>query len=335
MITTESDPVSKDSPIEIRHFDTPAEIRGLPRFAEDAPVSKATYSRLLGHYKFPREEFRCSVLEQNGKLCREWHGEGFAVLLLDGSITVIGIVCGRTKFDGDRLKGDIARYNNERARKDRLARLAELLRGKEIRLQELGAIRQEVLAVRQRAQGFKNGLGPRTIDRLESMARAKSSRIMVKVVSRRTYEEDGVTKYETTRTEVPIGTLGGAAIMARAVGDELLATISSVCRAFAHAEAVTDDIRTVELDRLNSEMAKADRVRAEADALQQQERDFLTSDWSMLCFLVADRVERYEAAKVAMLQAGTRPSKDGAKRWFADKEAELRNRFNATSIEIV
>jgi len=66
----------------------------------------------------------------------------------------------------------------------------------------------------------------------------------------------------------------------------------------------------------------------------KEERFFFGNDFSLLCFLVDDKPERYKAARVFLERSGEVVGKDKAKSWLSEKEQEIKKTLNADKIEI-
>ncbi len=144
--------------IEIRTFSGPEEIRELPNFIEENPITKTSYKWLIGDYHFG-EEVCCCVQKDNGNLCREGHKRGWVAELLDGSATIIGNHCAQEKFGADsRLIKDQSQYVNEKRRRERLAGILVQIEDKAQRLERLNQLRTSLKSLEKRIQTFTGEL---------------------------------------------------------------------------------------------------------------------------------------------------------------------------------
>lgn len=80
-------------------FKSVDQIRAVPGFKPDNPVSIDQFSRFLGYYTL-KPALKCCVAEKNG-LCGQAHNNGWVVALKNGTASIIGIDCAKSKFDAD------------------------------------------------------------------------------------------------------------------------------------------------------------------------------------------------------------------------------------------
>lgn len=80
-------------------FKSVDQIKAVPGFKPDNPVSIDQFSRFLGYYTL-KPALKCCVAENAG-LCRQAHNNGWVVALKDGTASIIGIDCAKSKFDAD------------------------------------------------------------------------------------------------------------------------------------------------------------------------------------------------------------------------------------------
>lgn len=80
-------------------FKSADQIKAVPGFKPDNPVSIDQFSRFLGYYTL-KPALNCCVAEKAG-LCRQAHNNGWVVVLKDGTASIIGIDCAKSKFDAD------------------------------------------------------------------------------------------------------------------------------------------------------------------------------------------------------------------------------------------
>jgi hypothetical protein len=80
-------------------FKSADQIKAVPGFKPDNPVSIDKFLKFLGYYTL-KPALKCCVAEKAG-LCRQTHNNGWVVALKDGSASIIGIDCAKIKFDAD------------------------------------------------------------------------------------------------------------------------------------------------------------------------------------------------------------------------------------------
>lgn len=80
-------------------FKSVDQIKAVPGFKPGNPVSIDQFSRFLGYYTL-KPALKCCVAEKSG-LCGQAHNNGWVVFLKDGTASIIGIDCAKSKFDAD------------------------------------------------------------------------------------------------------------------------------------------------------------------------------------------------------------------------------------------
>lgn len=80
-------------------FKSVDQIKAVPGFKPNNPVSVDQFARFIGYYTL-KPALKCCVAERSG-LCLQSHNNGWVVGLKDGSASIIGIDCAKSKFDAD------------------------------------------------------------------------------------------------------------------------------------------------------------------------------------------------------------------------------------------
>lgn len=321
--------------IEVRTFATMEEIRALGEFKDDNPINKDNYDRIYGDYWFP-DEVKCCREKPNGQLCGEGHKWGFVAKLIDGSITIIGNYCARDKFGADaRIKTDRSKYLNEKRRRERLTQLDDLLADKELKLEKLKELEDELRIIQNRVKDFSDSLGVRTLRRLHDISRTGTNTIYVDAITYNEYvDDDGEKQKERQVAPTKIGTLNGVSIFNDYSYQSMRSSIRAVKIAYEEAEFISDNIKTSQLESLTSSMADIDRVTSEAQKIGQEEASFFANDLGLLCYLVDDKSERYKTAKLVLERSGEQVGKEKAKSWITESDKEMKKSLNADKIGI-
>lgn len=321
--------------IEIRTFDSPEEIRELPNFLEDNPITVASYKRLIGDYNFG-EEVSCCFEKDNGNLCREGHKRGWVAELLDGSVTIIGNHCAETRFGADsRLIADGNRYLTEKRRRARLAGILSQIAEKVQRLGRLGRLRADLKSLEERIQTFTGELSPTILRRMTDMARTGQTVVTFTAVKVREYrDEDGKLKHERSPFQQSLGALNALELIRRPSFFTIYDAIKDVERAHEEAEQLGPKPKISEVDTLASRLNDYDRILKDGSRLLDLEQVFFSNNFLLLCFLEADKTERFKAARIAMRRSGVAGGKDEAKAWLADQEKEIKRQLGIDAIEI-
>ncbi len=326
-----------DSSPNVRAFKTEADIRALPGYKENNPVTAATYDRIFGHYDLPEEAFRCSYQEPQKAICNEPHKWGFLALLKDQSIATLGNTCARTKFAKGTagFKRDLARYENQKAYLEAKERLETLIAEKETRLESLRRIEESLRQLDIRVSTFLAQYGVRTQNRLLHMARSQSANVVVLGISIRRYEENGQRKTETQSKPIKLGSVNGLKLFNVGYLGLQRDKFKPIYDAFLKAEQTTTAFRTADLNRLSATISGSESLLTEGQALLDLEEAFKTTDPSLFCFLVDDRREQQQAALAALGLTGSKKiDQSKAASWLSTKYQQLRDGEGVDSIQI-
>ncbi|HUR40598.1 MAG TPA: hypothetical protein VM240_05455 [Verrucomicrobiae bacterium] len=323
---------------EVRAFGSAAEVRALPGFKEDNPVSPKTYDKLIGHYDLPEEDFRCCYVETADDLCHEPHKWGFVAKLKDTSITVLGNHCARTKFarDAEGFKRDLARYENQRERLEAFDRLQVLLSEKDARLARLRAMKQQVEALTGRMRAELNRYGTKTQLQIAQMARTDRPTVSVMGLRRRPYtDQNGAMKVEETKVPIALGRIAGLKLLQVGALALFLDKFAEIETAYRRAAEATAKTRTTELKQLGATISNGDGLVPEGQSFLDLEGTFKANDRSLFCFLTDDRDERLRAAVIAVRLDGTSDRDRAAWEWLIEKEREIRQEAVVDALQII
>ena len=103
----------------------------LEMFVENKEITLENFETILVDYQITDTELKCCLTDEKGK-CGQIHQKGYLVLLKDGTYSLMGGTCGRTKFNADStISKNIASFENERKRQEKLGRLYDFINNKE------------------------------------------------------------------------------------------------------------------------------------------------------------------------------------------------------------
>lgn len=326
---------SPDDLIEIRTFATMDEVRNLPNYREHNGVNTQNYHRIHGDYWFP-DEVQCCFKKPNGNLCGENHKSGFVVQLKDGSFTIIGNYCARVQFGADaKFKADRNRYLNEKKRREQLLRLQELLADRDTRLAQLGPLRERCNAVKDRSNQFLAQLGGTTAHRLRTMARTGDPRVIIEGITfKEEVDENGEKIRERRVIPHMLGRLNGLGVFGDRAYSDITSRLGDIRRAYKTAESFNERTKTSDLEAVASVLGDFDRISAEIEVLEHEEKEFRAGSLHLLCFLVDDKAERYKTARMVLEKAGETVGKERAKTWLTELEQQLKQSLGAEKINI-
>lgn len=326
--------MTDDRQLEIRTFTRQEEIWALPEYKASNPITKENYEKLVGDYDFS-EEITCCFQKQNGHLCNEGHKRGWVAKLKDHTITVVGNVCARDKFDADaRIRADRTRYLNEKRKREKHARLTEILAERNARLKNIEEMKGKLAGLKGRMDGISNDLGTQSRKRLYDMARTGNAAVTITAVNHRDYiDSDGEKKTETRRTKSKFGEILGVKLFVSAEYQSIFSAIKTVEQAFLQAQHLNTDAKTSEVESLVARLEQSDNIVTDIAHFLDLEKQFLRNNFVLLCYLTHDKAERYKAARLAVSMSGGILGKDRAKIWLHEKDNEIRASLSADQIE--
>lgn len=320
--------------VEIRTINTISEIQALHGFIKENPVSHKNYKHIIGDY-FLTDEVNCCFLKENNKICNEGHKWGFVVELVDGSITLIGNECAKTKFNGEsRLSVDRTKYLNQKKHEEGLARLRVLIQKKDVALKDVAQVKADLSIVQHRVYEMREKLGAKTIRHLEAIARTGAYALSVTGVTIKEYTDKKGKKKTDRRTQrMTIGTIANTSFLLDEKYRDILHILSDVKKAYDEAENIGLNVTTLKLNALTKKMENIELAKANAIQLIEYEKKFIASDLGLLCYVTSDKTERYRSAKYALEQTLQDSGKEKSKEWFTELDRHFRAQLNVTKIE--
>lgn len=323
-------------PIEIRAFTSVDEILNLPNFEKDHPVTKESYDKLHGHYNFGID-FYCCFQEEGGQLCYRRHQFGYVVVLKDGTKSIIGNHCGKTKFGADHsLSRDTALYQNKKKYLESLARAEKLLEEKDQRLEALDLMRQSLMRMNTRLASFRRSIGPQTMSAIEDALKTGATVVRINGVTSREYvDEAGQQRTERSTAIITVGHLRGVQCFDRSRYNGLGSRTNRVQQAFIELEEdINKNVRQSRLSKLESEIRLSEEVIADGKRMLNQAEVFFASDLSALCYLSPDRRDRVKTAREILRLKGEDASKSKAREWISTMDAGLKESHKVDKLEI-
>ncbi len=327
---------NKKEAVVIRTFISFEGISSLDGFKSENPIDKTNYKHLIGDY-YVEEKLKCCLKKENGNMCNTEHNFGFVAQLKDDTVTILGNCCARDKFDAnDQIKVDRRRYLNEKKRLQRIKTVKKLLAEKSERLSAISEYRNKLQDASILTKSFLQGVGNLMNRKLIDMSRTGSGVVNVGLVYINKYvDEDGDDQQEITRTQTSIGSINGVAVFSTKMFRNVHSELNAVESTYQEVESIMDDVSNKEIDRLTGQLNQFESVARQTEHLLKSAQDFQRNDFSLFCFLVDDKTERFKAAKMAMQREGLVGGKDKAKEWLAQKEHAIRQAMKADKLEII
>jgi hypothetical protein len=319
----------------LRFFPEMAQVRELPGYRPENPVSALNYKMLVGWYDFSvlHGEEKCCRQKDNGNLCHEGHRHGFVALLADDSISIIGNECAKEKFGAqDQIRIDISRLENERKRRERKAALEVALQNEVVQRERCTAATKKLREVRAQIDQFENSVGKKTFAALRSMAKNGNSTIRVKAKYVREYVEAGQNKSEVTFATHNVGTLKGVNLLLPDVVHSSASKLARFDNIYASARSLGSDAKANALSKISSALSELDMAAQDAQQLGEVAEQFFKSDLTLLCHLTDDKEEKWKAMRFALEAKGDAISKDRVKTLVTEQNSQLKKSLGATSV---
>lgn len=308
-----------------------SEIVSLDSFIENKEITLENFENIVVDYEIKDTELKCCLTDDKGK-CGQIHQKGYLVLLKDGSYSLMGGTCGRTKFNADStISKNIAFFENERKRQEKLGRLYDFINNKEKYEQlinELKDIVGEITAFYRETQllGFNLTI-------LNNRYKISDRAVLIKTYR---YDEKGNSRYRATER---IGYLQELNLFdAKDIGSYGL-DVHRLVIGLKKACELDDQIKQKPKARVDKQVNDLVRDLSHFESLQEEllirkssiER-FKKSDLSLLCYLTNSHHIRKEAAKYFLKTKVRDISK--AESYLVNKDSSYLNQYGCDEIRV-
>lgn len=303
----------------------------LEMFVENKEITLENFETILVDYQITDTELKCCLTDEKGK-CGQIHQKGYLVLLKDGTYSLMGGTCGRTKFNADStISKNIASFENERKRQEKLGRLYDFINNKEKYeniINKLKEIVGEITAFYREIQilGFNLKI---LNDRYKSSDRA----VLIKTYK---YDDKGNPRYQATER---IGYLQELNLFdAKDTGSYSL-DVHKLIIGLKKACELDDQIKQKPKARVDKQVNDLVRDLSHFESLQDEllmrkssiER-FKNSDLSLLCYLTNSYHIREDAAKYFLRSKGRDISKTES--YLANKDSSYLDQYNCDELRV-
>lgn len=303
----------------------------LEMFVENKEITLENFETILIDYQITDTELKCCLTDEKGK-CGQIHQKGYLVLLKDGTYSLMGGTCGRTKFNADStISRNIASFENERKRQEKLGRLYDFINNKEKYENIINKLKEtvgEITAFYRDIQilGFNLKI---LNDRYKSSDRA----VLIKTYK---YDEKGNSRYQATER---IGYLQELNLFdAKDTGSYSL-DVHRLIIGLKKACELDDQIKQKPKARVDKQVNDLVRDLSHFESLQDEllmrkssiER-FKNSDLSLLCYLTNSYHIREDAAKYFLQSKGRDISK--TKSYLANKDSSYLDQYSCDELRV-
>lgn len=307
------------------------EIFSLDNFIENKEITLENFENIVVDYEIKDTELKCCLTDHKGK-CGQIHQKGYLVLLKDSTYSLMGGTCGRTKFNADStISKNIASFENERKRQEKLGRLYDFINNREKYeniINRLKDIVGEITAFYREIQilGFNLKI---LNDRYKSSDRA----VLIKTYK---YDEKGNSRYQATER---IGYLQELNLFdAKDTGSYGL-DVHKLIIGLKKACELDDQIKQKPKARVDKQVNDLVRDLSHFESLQDEllmrkssiER-FKNSDLSLLCYLTNSYHIREDAAKYFLQSKGRDISKTES--YLANKDSFYLDQYSCDELRV-
>jgi len=303
----------------------------LEMFVENKEITLENFETILIDYQITDTELKCCLTDEKGK-CGQIHQKGYLVLLKDGTYSLMGGTCGRTKFNADStISRNIASFENERKRQEKLGRLYDFINNKDKYENIINKLKEtvgEITAFYRDIQilGFNLKI---LNDRYKSSDRA----VLIKTYK---YDEKGNSRYQATER---IGYLQELNLFdAKDTGSYSL-DVHRLIIGLKKACELDDQIKQKPKARVDKQVNDLVRDLSHFESLQDEllmrkssiER-FKNSDLSLLCYLTNSYHIREDAAKYFLRSKGRDISKTES--YLANKDSSYLDQYSCDELRV-
>ena len=300
-------------------------------FVENKEITLENFETILIDYQITDTELKCCLTDEKGK-CGQIHQKGYLVLLKDGTYSLMGGTCGRTKFNADStISRNIASFENERKRQEKLGRLYDFINNKDKYENIINKLKEtvgEITAFYRDIQilGFNLKI---LNDRYKSSDRA----VLIKTYK---YDEKGNSRYQATER---IGYLQELNLFdAKDTGSYSL-DVHRLIIGLKKACELDDQIKQKPKARVDKQVNDLVRDLSHFESLQDEllmrkssiER-FKNSDLSLLCYLTNSYHIREDAAKYFLQSKGRDISKTES--YLANKDSSYLDQYSCDELRV-
>lgn len=307
------------------------EIVTLDNFIENKEITLENFENIVVDYEIKDAELKCCLTDEKGK-CGQTHQKGYLVLLRDGTYSLMGGTCGRTKFNADStISKNIASFENERKRQEKLGRLYDFINNREKYENIINRLKEmvgEITAFYREIQILGSNLKILN-DRYKSSDRA----VLIKTYK---YDEKGNSRYQATER---IGYLQELNLFdAKDTGSYGL-DVHKLIIGLKKACELDDQIKQKPKARADKQVNDLVRDLSHFESLQDEllmrkssiER-FKNSDLSLLCYLTNSYHIREDAAKYFLQSKGRDISKTES--YLANKDSSYLDQYSCDELRV-
>lgn len=303
----------------------------LEMFVENKEITLENFETILVDYQITDTELKCYLTDEKGK-CGQIHQKGYLVLLKDGTYSLMGGTCGRTKFNADStISKNIASFENERKRQEKLGRLYDFINNKEKYeniINKLKEIVGEITAFYREIQilGFNLKI-------LNNRYKSSDRAVLIKTYK---YDDKGNPRYQATER---IGYLQELNLFdAKDTGSysldvhKLIIGLKKACELDAQIKQKPKARVDKQVNDLVRDLSHFESLQEELLMRKSSIERFKNSDLSLLCYLTNTYHIREDAAKYFLRSKGRDISKTES--YLANKDSSYLDQYGCDELRV-
>lgn len=308
------------------------ELLSLDMFRENQEITLENFRHICIDYEIRDTELKCCLTDEKGKCCGQVHQNGYLVLLKDGSYSLMGGTCGKTKFNADsEISRNISTFENERKRQEKLGRLYDFINHQEKYakiINELKLIVGEIIMFDQRIQRLGYNLNILNF-RYKSSDRA----ILIKTYK---YDENNNLRYRATERVGYLQELNlfdGKDVRSYELEvHKLIIGLKKACELDEKIKQKSKARIDKQVNDLVRELSHFENLQYELLMRKASIDRFEKSDLSLLCYLTNSHHIREDAAKFLLKSKGRDISKSDS--YLENKDSFYQEKYGCDEIKI-
>lgn len=303
----------------------------LEMFVENKEITLENFETILVDYQITDTELKCCLTDEKGK-CGQIHQKGYLVLLKDGTYSLMGGTCGRTKFNADStISKNIASFENERKRQEKLGRLYDFINNKEKYENIINKLKElvgEITAFYREIQilGFNLKI-------LNNRYKSSDRAVLIKTYK---YDDKGNPRYQATER---IGYLQELNLFdAKDTGSysldvhKLIIGLKKACELDAQIKQKPKARVDKQVNHLVRDLSHFESLQEELLMRKSSIERFKNSDLSLLCYLTNTYHIREDAAKYFLRSKGRDISKTES--YLANKDSSYLDQYGCDELKV-
>jgi hypothetical protein len=167
------------------------------------------------------------------------------------------------------------------------------------------------------------------------MGRNASGQVRVTGIRRALYDQDGEKTRDRLEISISVGVLRAVTLAKPSTLESVATSLRTISATYRRANLdLLKSKRSKDVKLLTTALSLHGRALQDAQEVLRLGEQFASNDFTLLCYAVKDRSERYKVARVAMRLAGRHASSDAAKTWVIARDSQLKEAHRVDRLDI-